>query len=196
MKLSLSLLLLLFVSGCILPAQTSKSKVEEKINSWYDAHPDSYSLTIEEDEAKASKERYHPDNPNEYDDLIVVRWKEMKITLAFKKPLADFEWTAAELQSQFNYVVIDDIYHNIDVNGWDIHPETPSSSNTKGVTFTEFKDGHLSFEIDWSTYTVFGYSESSKCQEELQIMDKGMPEECFVGVRKNLPLKIKAKVEI
>lgn len=190
MKLSLSLVLLFLVSGCFLSPPTSKKKVEEKINSWYEAHPDAYSLTIEGDEAKVSIERYHPDNPAEKDDLIVVHWKEMKITLAFKKPLANIDWSVEGLQSQFNYVVLDDIYHDIEVNGWDIHPDTPQSSKQGGVTFTEVKDGSLSFEIDWSTYTVFGYSESAKCQQELEIADKGLPEECYVGVRKNLPLKI------
>ena len=181
--------------ACSFLTQTPKAKVKSLIKEWYKKHNKGYSLSVKEG-AKASISRYHPYRPDEYDDLILVKWKGMTITMAFKQPIANIKWTAEGLQEAFSYIVIDEIYNDIPVSGWEIFPETPQSSSSEGVKFTKVADGELTFTVDWQTYTVFGYSETSFCQGELEIADSYMPEKCFVGVRKDLPLHIDVDVKL
>lgn len=44
--------------------------------------------------------------------------------------------------------------------------------------------------INWSTYTVMGYKDSKKCNDELGVEDGSVSDDCYVSVQKNLPLEI------
>lgn len=188
-KLILCMAIISTFLSCANSQPTPKKEVEARINKWYAAHPDKYSLTIGTD-AIASIEGYHPDTKDEPSNLIRVRWKGMLITMAFKMNVKDIPWNKASLQEQFSYIVLDNIYDDIEVNAWDIAPRTPQSSSEKGVNFTLVENGQLSFTVDWEIYTVFGYSQTEDCKEALNIMDAPTPEPCYVGVDKRLPLHL------
>lgn len=191
------LTLLVLTSMACTFADISKTEAEKRIEKWYTEHPDVYEIDVKGNDAVAEITRYHTERPEEHDDLIQVNWKGMTITMSFSKPLSEIEKTAEAFQEHFWYVAIDDIYADIDVPGWEVYPRTPVSSNDdkKCVQFTEVTADHIAFELNWETYTVFGYSDSNKCQEELEIMDAGVSEECYVGVEKRLPLKINVEAK-
>ena len=174
--------------------QTPKSEAEKIINKWYETHAKDYHLKIPLGEATTQLTSYH--NDKEVNDRTLVRmdWKGMQITMQFQKPLKSIHWNVKELQKNIAYVVIDDIYNDITLNGWKVYPRTPSSSSEKALTITAASENEFSFEINWETYTVSGYSDSDFCQEQLEIMDAGVPDKCYVGVRKRLPLRIEGKV--
>lgn len=174
--------LLIVLFSCQLP----KPEVKRRISEWYQKQGDSYDLTITDAIGKIS--RYHPERADEEDDLIVTKWKGMTVTLAFKKPMKDIKWTVESLQENLSFYVLDDIYHDIESDGWEIYPRTPISSNSEGLRFTQVNKESISFKITWETYTVFGYSKTNACQEELEIADSTMPKECYVGLEKRLPL--------
>lgn len=73
---------------------------------------------------------------------------------------------------------------------WNIYPRTPQSSlNGTGVIFTSGGES-VSMTINWSTYTVMGYKDSKKCNDELGVEDGSVSDDCYVSVQKNLPLEI------
>ncbi len=166
----------------------SKVEVEKRIKAWYNSHTVSYDLRLNDKSVKATMERYHPERPDERNDLIVVRWKGMRITLKFNEAIADMERSKIKFQEQFSYVVLDDIYSNIVTPGWKIHPRSPQSSKKGGVTFTTVSANQIAFELDWEIYTVFSYRNSARCNEAMGIHDGTMPENCYAGVEQKLPI--------
>ncbi len=185
-----------FIGISMKPGGTSKGKVKKMIEGWYEAHPESYSLDVTGEEAVAKWERYHPEREDEKDNLIRVYWKDMKITLAFKKPLEDIYWSKDSLQSHFSYVTLDNIYTDLEAEGWEIAPVTPQSSARKGLTFSEFDEQQIAFEINWRTYTVRGDVQSEKCQKAAGVHDGSLPESCFISIQKSLPLHIKVDARL
>ncbi|MGB0523110.1 MAG: hypothetical protein ACPGJS_09125 [Flammeovirgaceae bacterium] len=187
---------LLIVSVILLACQTPKEEAETRIKQWYNKQAQGYSLVVQGTEAIATITRYHPERPTEKNDLIRITWKGMSITLAFKKPIQEIEWTESALEQNLSYYVVDDIYHNIDLKGWEVHPQTPQSSTSVGLEFTTVAEGKLAFSIDWETYAVFGYSQSAACQEQLEIADASLPEACYINVEQRIPLHIDVDVSL
>lgn len=186
--LSITAITLCFISPVF--AQESKSTATKKINAWYNDHPDNYSISINNNNASAKVTRYHPKRKDEKNTLIQITYEGMKITLGFTKPLDVISTHLDSLQKYLSDVSVEYIYSDIECNGWNIHPETPSSSlRGKGVRFTAGGDS-LSLSINWSTYTVMGYRDSEKCNEERGMMDIGISDSCYVTVDKILPLEI------
>jgi hypothetical protein len=147
---------------------------------------------------KAEKDNFSSSqNPSEH-RLIRVYWKEMIIELCFNKALGSFEWTEKSLKENLNYLSLSNIYSDIELDGWKVHPRTPMSAlnDGEGITFKKVDGNRIVLEIDWETYSVFGYAQNSFCQGQLQIADSSMPKECYVGVEKRLPLKILVEVEV
>ncbi|MBC8753142.1 hypothetical protein H2O64_00560 [Kordia sp. YSTF-M3] len=188
MKLLLSLVLLFSLHT--LNAQLSKSKITKNIHAWQTENAEKYVLKLQGTEVVTAITRYHPERPEEKNDLIEVTYKGMKIQLKFTKPLKETSTHSDSLQKYFSYVSFSKIYNNIPSNGWNVHPQTPSSSlRGKGVTFTS-ENGTLSISIHWSIYAITGYKDSKKCNEALAMADSSAPEECFVHVAKTLPLEV------
>jgi hypothetical protein len=188
MKFLFSLLLLFF--AYTVNAQLSKSEITKNIKTWQAENAEKYHLKLEGKQASATITRYHPERPQEKNDLIEVFYKGMKVQLKFAKPLEEISTHKDSLQKYFSYVSFSKIYNNISSDGWNIYPETPSSSlRAKGVKF--ISEGEtLSFSIHWAVYAITGYKNSKKCNEELAIQDSSAPEECFVHVTKNIPLEV------
>ena len=188
--MKLNLLFLILISTTTTFAQQSKKQVKTNIENWYTNHPNKYVIDINKNVASAEITRYHPYRKDEKNDLIRIIYQGMKITLAFTKPINEITTHKDSLQKYYSYVGIDNIYIDIDSKGWDVHPETPSSSmRNKGVIFTKGGDS-ISLSIKWSIFTVMGYKDSKKCNNERSIMDVGISESCYVSVRKRLPLEI------
>ena len=192
-KLTYSLIVYFILSLSLAACQTSRKDALNRINTWYKQHADGYNLQLS---GKAEITRYHPDQAEEKNDLMRISWKGMDITIAFKKPLSDFTWTSQSLQDNLSYYVIDDIYNDINLSGWKVYPETLSSSATHGLVFHKIENKTLRFSIDWEIYTVFGYAQSTYCQGQLQIADSSVPEDCFIGVDKRLPLHLDVEVTL
>lgn len=191
MNLKLIISVVIFSATVTLFAQEQKEKVIDAINSWYEQHPNTYSIFINGNDGFAKETRYHPERIDEKNNLIEISYKGMKITLAFDKPFDSISTYKDSLNTHFKYVAISKIYNDISSIGWDIHPLTPSSSmRGKGVLFTGGGDA-LSLVINWSTYTIMGYKNIKKCNEEMNMMDMGISESCFVAVNKVLPLEIR-----
>jgi len=171
-------------------AQQSKKIVIKNISTWYDNHPNNYSFSINRNAASATGTRYHPERKDEKNTLIRISYEGMKITLAFTKSLDLISTHKDSLQKYFSYVSIDNLYININCNGWDIHPQTPSSSlRGKGVEFTSGGDS-ISLCINWSIYTVMGYKDTEYCDRVREVNDIGIDNSCYVAVDKRLPLEI------
>lgn len=188
MKLILTAFILL--SASTLFAQLSKKQVTKHINQWYDHNAEKYSVTIGGKEASAIITRYHPEQPEEKNDLIEISYLGMKVQLGFDKELEKISTHKDSLQKHFMYVALTNIYHEIPSSGWDIYPQTPTSSlRGKGVIFNSGGDS-ISLTIHWSSYTVMGYRNTQKCNDELSMADNPISEKCYVSVRKNIPLEV------
>lgn len=171
-------------------AQLSKKQVTENINQWYDGNTEQYFVKIEGKEASAIITRYHPERPEEKNDLIEVFYKGMKVQLKFDQGLEKISTHKDSLQQHFQYLALTDIYNDIPAKGWDIYPQTPTSSlRGKGVIFNSGGDS-ISLTINWSLYIVMGYKDAKKCRDELSTSDGSVSEECYVSVRKNIPLSV------
>ena len=162
MKLLFQLILLFTLTSACHMYHTPKQEVEEKIKQWQKQYQSGYILDIQ---TQAIITKYHPENRDEPENLIVAHWHGMKITLAFNQALKTLETSSQSFQEHFSYVVLDDINHNIDINGWDIYPRTPQSSTSKGLNFINVTDKEVEFELNWETYTVFGYSDTPACRD-------------------------------
>ena len=188
MRFLLSLVLLFFVYTS--NAQLSKSKITKNIKNWQIENAEKYTLKLEGKQVSATITHYHPERPEEKNDLIEITYKGMKIQLKFAKPLKEITTHKDSLQKYVSYVALDKIYNNIPSSGWNVYPETPSSSlRGKGVVFTS-ENGTLSISIHWSIYAITGYKNSKKCNEEQEMQDIGLSEECYVHRAKKIPLEI------
>lgn len=189
MKLILTAFILLFASTLF--AQLSKKQVTEHINQWYDHNAEKYFLTIGGEEASAIITRYHPEQPEEKNDLIEIFYLGMEVQLGFDKDLEKISTHKDSLQKYFKYVALTNIYNEIPSSGWDIYPQTPTSSlRGEGLIFNSGGDS-ISLTINWSSYTVMGYRNTQKCDDELSMADNSISEECYVSVRKNMPLEVR-----
>ncbi|MDW7693083.1 hypothetical protein R9C00_09855 [Flammeovirgaceae bacterium SG7u.111] len=182
--------LLLLLSSCSANAQLPKEQVIENINRWYSENPEKYSLKVKGDKASAFITRYHPERPEEKDDIIEISYEGMVIQLVFYKPLEEMTTHRDSLEKYCSFLALDDIYNEIPSKGWNIYPRTPISSI--GSEAVEFISGgnSISLKINWSSYTVMGYKDSDKCNEELSIADSSISDDCYVSVRKKLPLEV------
>ncbi|MGK0389179.1 MAG: hypothetical protein ACI94Y_001919 [Maribacter sp.] len=192
MKLQLIFILCLAFSfsACALLTQQPKSQIINNINTWYDSHPEKYSLIIKGKTASAKVSRYHPDRTDEKNDLIKISYKGMKVILKFTKPLDEISTDKDSLQKYISYLSLTNIYNEIPSKGWDVYPETPQSSlRGKGVEFTSGGDS-ISLNINWSIYTVMGYKNTKICTKERSISDSSISEKCYVAVNKRIPLEI------
>jgi hypothetical protein len=182
-------LFLLLISSLI-HAQLSKKQVTTNINAWFDENPDSYIVEIKGGDAVAKITRYHPERPEDKDDIIKIGYKKMQIELKFKQPLAEITTHKDSLQKYFDYVSLNNIYNDISAKGWIIYPRTPLSAlRGKGVTFLSGGES-LSLKINWSIYAVFGYRDSKKCDNERSIADGSVSEPCYVSVRQRRELSV------
>jgi hypothetical protein len=178
------------IISCGLYTPLSKEKLTQNINHWYTSIGGKYTLEIKGSKANAKITRYHPERPEEKDDLIEITYKGMRMQLAFMKSIAEITTHKDSLQKYFNYISIDNIYNEIPTEGWEVYPRTPQSSlDREGVQFTGTGDA-LGLQVNWSTYTVMGYKKSKECQEELSMADNSISEGCYVSVRKTVPLEI------
>lgn len=183
-------------SFSVAPSDMPKEKVQKKIQKWFDKHPESYELTLTNNNVSAETGRYHPERPEEKNHLIYVHYHDMEITLAFSKPFEDFEWNKENLTKYFSYVSIYKIYHTVKTPGWDIYPRTAQSSNRTGVVFSSVTQNSIAFTMDWCIFSFMGYRTTENCQKALGIEDSSAPEECYVSIRKKLPLHIEVASEI
>lgn len=171
-------------------AQLSKKQLIQNIDQWYLENPNKYSLNIVGKETNAIITRYHPERPEDKNDLIEILYKGMKVQLKFDQSLEEITTHKDSLQKHFQYVSLERINHVISSKGWDIYPRTPISSlHGKGVIFNSDGDS-ISLTIKWSIYTVMGYKDSKKCRNQLSFQDGTVSEDCYVSVRKNLPLEV------
>ncbi len=171
-------------------AQLSKNDITKSIHAWQTENAEKYVIKLDGTQVAAIITRYHPERPEEENDLIEVVYKGMKIQLKFAKPLKEITAHNDSLQKYFSYVSFSKIYNNIPSVGWNVHPQTPSSSlRGKGVTFTS-ENRTLSISIYWSIYAITGYKDSKKCNEAFAMEDSSAPEECFVHIAKNIPFEV------
>lgn len=172
----------------------SQAEANRRMEQWYTEQGNRYNLNLSDKQVELKVTRYFPAySPKEKNDMITAKYQGMTITIMFNKPLADIERTKAAFQENFQYVTLDDIYSTVDVPGWNVHPRTPESSNSKPSTiqFTKVTDTELAFQVNWEIYTVFGYSTNQFCQDELQMtVDKPTPEECMASFRKRIPIQV------
>ena len=127
---------------------------------------------------------------NEKNDLIEVHYKGMKVTLKFDAPIEKITTRKDSLQKHFSYLSITNLYNEIPATSWHVYPKTPSSSlRGKGIEFTKGGES-ISIEIQWSIFAVTGYRDTKKCNQERAIADGSVSENCYVNVRKKLPLKL------
>jgi len=75
MKINQNFLFFFFFSISSVAPQQSKSQMIENINTWYENHPDKYSLSLNGSTASAKVTRYHPERQDEKNDLIEVTKK-------------------------------------------------------------------------------------------------------------------------
>lgn len=170
-------------------SELSKEALTQNINDWYASIGDEYRLELGS-EVTAKITRYHPERPEEKDDLIKITYKGMVIQLAFNKPLAEISTHKDSLEKYFSYISVDKIYNEISAEGWKAYPRTPQSSlRGEGVLFTG-DEGVFGFQVNWSIYNVLCYSESKECKEALSMTDIPSSEACYVSIRKRIPLKI------
>lgn len=174
-------------------AQGSKKQITANMETWLASHADGYTIDISDKEGTALVTRYHPERPEEKNDLIEVNYKGMTITLKFKKPLAEITTHKDSLQKYYDYVGLSRIYHDIETPGWNTHVQTPSSPmRGKGVIFTQGGE-HISFTLNWQLSYAMAYRDTEKCNEELQIEDGSVSEDCFSHVSRKIPLVIEVK---
>lgn len=182
-----------FITGCTGLIELSKEKIVQNIKTWYVEQGKKYSLNLSANNTRVNITRYHPERPEENDNMLEIIHKGMKIQLLFSKPVRELLIHQDSLQKYFNFLSIDKIYNTIPSNGWEIYPETPQSSlRGTGIQFTDAGKS-LSFHLNWSTYTVMGYKESNHCQEERLQQDASISEECMVYVDQKLALEIIAR---
>ncbi|MFT5859957.1 MAG: hypothetical protein ACI865_002064 [Flavobacteriaceae bacterium] len=182
-----SLLIISSLSSC---AQLSKKQVTENIDNWYLEHSDYYAVELTGKDAVATITRYHPERPEEKNDLIAIDYRGMHIEMKFAKPIAEISTHKDSLQRYLTYVSLHNIYTEIADKGWPVYPRSPQSSlDATGVKFTKGGES-ISLTINWSTYTVMGYKDSKKCNNELGIADGSVSEECYVAIDKRLPLEV------
>jgi hypothetical protein len=196
MKNILLIFSILFFFSC--SAQNTQPEVTEIINNWYEEHKNGYELHIKGENVKVeTSDFYEPTNKTAH-KLIRINWEGMYIELCFNKPLSSFKWTGGNLKDNLNYFSLTNIYSDINLNGWKVYPRTPMSAlhDGEGITFKNVEENKIMMEIDWETYTVFGYAQNKFCKDQLEIADSSMPSECFVGVRKTLPLKVLVDFEV
>jgi hypothetical protein len=185
----LSAFIFVFCSSMVC-AQMSQKQVLENIDAWYAKHGDLYDLIIDGVKAKAVVTRYHPERPEEKNDIIEIEYKGMKVTLKFMKPLAEISTAADSLQKYFDYVSTHNIYTDIKTPGWPVYPKTGQSAmRGSGVQFSTNSE-NIDIVITWSVYTVFGYQQSQRCNEQLSISDGSVSDGCMAFRRKNIGLRI------
>lgn len=184
--------LVTFLSCEFLGGDITQAEANKRIEQWYAEQGDQYNLDLSDKKVDLKVTRYHPERPEEKDDMITAEYEGMTITIMFGKPLADIPRTEAAFKENFWYVSLDDIYSDISVPGWDVNPRTPQSSKSEPscIEFTKVTDTELAFEINWEIYTVFGYGTNDFCQDALGIADSSMPDECMAGVEKRIPIKV------
>lgn len=190
MKQSLFILSITFlIFGFSAKKSLTKTQVEANILKWYTSNENGYQIEID-NKGLTEITRYHTERPEEPNTLIRVTYKGMEITMAFDTLAAPIIDSPTLLQSHLKYYSIDNIYHDIVSDGWDISPKTPQSSNSKGLTFSFNDQQKVQFNIDWKIFTVMGYSLEEHCQKELGIADGSISEPCLVSVRQNLPINV------
>lgn len=181
-----------FMISCTGLFELTKKEVIQNIEAWYLEQGETYTLKLNAGNTKVAITRYHPDRPEEEDNMLKITHKGMTIDLLFNKPVKEILMHKDSLQKYVNYLSVDRIYNNIAAHGWEIYPETPQSSlRGTGIQFTGAGES-LSFHVNWSTYTVMGYKESNNCKEEQERQDASVSEDCLVAVDKQLALEITA----
>lgn len=107
------------------------------------------------------------------------------INLGFQgKITADM--TAADLQKKFKYVALDKLpTPGLDVTGWNIKPQTPVSSFSKGVEFLSYKDGVVKLRIKTNFFALYGRNPNV-----LVPADAPSPAGSYFQIRKNFPLDL------
>lgn len=163
----------------------SQREAEKKMEDWMKRFPTKYELQVEGEEAKASIESYYMDRtPAEPMHLLRIRWKGMLITLRFKKPVKDIEWTKESLEKEFDYLSIYDIYHGLELKDWKAAPQTPvnTTSSLKNIDFQVVEDGKLELKIDWSIYGFWGYATCEDCARRMP-NDGPAPSDCVASAR-------------
>jgi hypothetical protein len=79
------------------------------------------------------------------------------ISIGFNKDVLPSS-TVQDLQSSLGYVSLDEVpmpgfnYPS----GWDIYPQTPSSSFKDGVTIVSYQNGRLHFKVNTRFFAVYG----------------------------------------
>jgi hypothetical protein len=157
-------------------------EVEQKIEQWYAENPKEYRLPVKGSKIKAEITGYYENTAN----LIRLKWNGMLLEFAFKKDLAKISTHADSLQKYFSYASANDIYMDIDVADWDLHPRTSLSSYRDGVKFIDNGKGSFALIANWDIYAVLGYKDSDFCRERMSWADAPTPAECIVSKRKKI----------
>ncbi|CAB4021980.1 Hypothetical predicted protein [Paramuricea clavata] len=79
------------------------------------------------------------------------------ISIGFNKDVLPSS-TVQDLQSSLRYVALNEVPmpgFNYPY-GWDIYPQTPSSSFKDGVTIVSYQNGRLHFKVNTSFFAVYG----------------------------------------
>ncbi len=114
-----------------------------------------------------------------------------QVSVAFRGTLPA-DATREQLQKSFWHAVIDRVpTPGLDVPGWNIKPQTPSSSFDKGIEVLAYGEGKLKLRIRTNFFAVYGHDPSV-----LVPADAPSPPGSYFQLRKDLPLDLTIEAPI
>jgi hypothetical protein len=108
-----------------------------------------------------------------------------RVSLAFQGELSA-DTTKETLQDRFWYVALDRLpTPGLDLPGWDVRPQTPTSSIGKGVEVLTYGDGKIKIRVRTSFFALYGRDPSV-----LVPADAPSPPGSYFQIRRQFPLDL------
>jgi len=93
-----------------------------------------------------------------------------------------------DLQKRLKYVALDKLpTPGLNVPGWEIKPQTPSSSISKGIEIVDLKEGMLTLRVKTNCFALYGTDPKAM---RLVPADAGAPKSAYFQIRKQFPLDL------
>lgn len=109
------------------------------------------------------------------------------VSFGMNKDIAASDLTLELLQREFRYFSIESLplpgFQGLD--GWEVFPQTPSSSFSEGVQFVSLLDGVLTIRVKTSFFQIYGFDTRVDVPA-----DAGAPEGSFFSVQRTFPLDL------
>ena len=94
-----------------------------------------------------------------------------------------------DLRKSIKFVALDKVpTPGLEIPGWQVKPQTPSSSFKKGVEIADLKDGVLSLKVKTECFALYG---TNPKEMSLVPADAGAPKAAYFQIRKSFPLELK-----